>query len=480
MKKIKGIILIVISLIFLSAFRLQKEELVADEDLTLNEMIALLVTEIPEESQLHYQALSDDGKAYYDYFLDFIVENPIGEPIIFEYRNITEEQGNLIQNEIFDALGAFLKEHKEFFWYGGYSVSMNVSGTVNSPIFEFLSEIYIIESYLTVDNQIKMALIAEDLANMLVVLNQITNDVNALNTEYEKFKYIHDWLVLNNSYEKTSDLSHTPIAALLEGRAGPVCEAYAEAFLILAYRANLNAVYITGEASDGNGVFENHAWNNVKLGNMWYLIDVTWDDPVGAPIDYISYDYFLIPNLDSEERKIDPDNVNPTPFATAKFDNIPAYKIDIYIDEVKKETVYITSGGDLVIPRNLEKTGYDLIFTTETTEITSEQSFYGTYVIKKFRVNFYADDILISSQTVEYNNYPVEPDVPGKEGFVFEGWDYNLEKITTDTTYNARYRPEIRVFEFTDNFKIAILIGGFVLGTGLVVVLFRILLRKNR
>lgn len=38
---------------------------------------------------------------------------------------------------------------------------------------------------------------------------------------------------------------------------------------------------------------ESHAWNIVKLGNAWYFLDTTWDDPVGAA-PQLTYDYFLI------------------------------------------------------------------------------------------------------------------------------------------------------------------------------------------
>ena len=41
---------------------------------------------------------------------------------------------------------------------------------------------------------------------------------------------------------------------------------------------------------------ENHAWNYVQIGGIWYAVDVTWDDPV-TTTGWISpsskYRYFL-------------------------------------------------------------------------------------------------------------------------------------------------------------------------------------------
>lgn len=63
----------------------------------------------------------------------------------------------------------------------------------------------------------------------------------------------------------------TPYGALIDGVA--VCVGYAEAFLVLAHLAGLEAVQVVG-ITDGNG----HAWNRVKIDGKWRNIDVTWND----------------------------------------------------------------------------------------------------------------------------------------------------------------------------------------------------------
>lgn len=57
-------------------------------------------------------------------------------------------------------------------------------------------------------------------------------------------------------------------------------------------------------------------------------------------------------------------------------------------------------------------------------------------------VTFAADGKTVLTETVQYNSLAVEPAVqPAKEGYTFEGWDYDFAvPITEDTTVNAVYK----------------------------------------
>ncbi len=56
---------------------------------------------------------------------------------------------------------------------------------------------------------------------------------------------------------------------------------------------------------------QNHIWNAIKLNNIWYHLDLTWDDPIvenGASI--LSHNYYLISThellaLDTTEHQFD-------------------------------------------------------------------------------------------------------------------------------------------------------------------------------
>ena len=128
----------------------------------------------------------------------------------------------------------------------------------------------------------------------------ITKEMSDLDKEIA----IHDYLVKNAEYnvEELNDflsVNHNPYGVLINGKG--VCDSYAKAFYVLAKASDLEVMYVTGLANNGNGS-ENHAWNMVKLDDGWYNIDVTWDDPVisggSKKDDYVRYTYF---NLSDEK-----------------------------------------------------------------------------------------------------------------------------------------------------------------------------------
>lgn len=93
-------------------------------------------------------------------------------------------------------------------------------------------------------------------------------------TEYDKVRYINDYLVRKCKYVTGDDSEYasTAYGCLVKGEAN--CEGYAKAFGLLASELDLDSVVVTGKTDKG----ENHAWNQVKVDEGWYNIDVTWAD----------------------------------------------------------------------------------------------------------------------------------------------------------------------------------------------------------
>lgn len=119
--------------------------------------------------------------------------------------------------------------------------------------------------------------------------------------DYEKLFVIHEYLVDNNYYNmddiniQRQWINHIAYGTLCAGYG--VCQSYAEATRILCDAVGVPCHYVSG---DGGGP---HAWNMVQLQGQWYLIDVTWDDPVtndGSSMKL--YNYFVIT---SEQMKKD-------------------------------------------------------------------------------------------------------------------------------------------------------------------------------
>ncbi len=100
-----------------------------------------------------------------------------------------------------------------------------------------------------------------------------------------KVKVIHDYVVNLLQYDRTLS-DHSAYGGLVAKKHTTVCQGYALIMYKMLTEAGVPCKYVTGYAG------ENHAWNLVKMGNYWYALDATWDDPISSkPV--LSYDYFL-------------------------------------------------------------------------------------------------------------------------------------------------------------------------------------------
>lgn len=57
-------------------------------------------------------------------------------------------------------------------------------------------------------------------------------------------------------------------------------------------------------------------WNMVRIGSLWYHVDVTWDDPVSNSGPMLRYDYFLV-----SDSTIRADHTIDNPFAVPSAPN---------------------------------------------------------------------------------------------------------------------------------------------------------------
>lgn len=112
-------------------------------------------------------------------------------------------------------------------------------------------------------------------------------EAQQMGSDYERLKYIHDWIVNNTSYSNNGTASRNEAdGPVVYGQA--VCEGYSKAFMYFAQSLGYECVCVAGYA-DGD-----HMWNMVKIGDTWYHVDVTWDDPISSSGPTLRYNYFLI------------------------------------------------------------------------------------------------------------------------------------------------------------------------------------------
>lgn len=107
----------------------------------------------------------------------------------------------------------------------------------------------------------------------------IVSQAQALGSVAEKERYVHDALMQLVEYDLDAPMNQSAYSALVGGRS--VCAGYARAFQYLMQLLDIPCYYCTGFAG------EDHAWNIVKIDDVYHNVDVTWDDT-----DTPTYDYF--------------------------------------------------------------------------------------------------------------------------------------------------------------------------------------------
>ena len=116
-------------------------------------------------------------------------------------------------------------------------------------------------------------------------VNKIIKGANQYKSNYEKEKYVHDYLVKNTEYDLNSRLNQSAYSALVYKES--VCSGYARSFQYIMNELKIPTYYVTGSSSEGP-----HAWNIISLSDGFYNVDLTFDDTT------MSHKYF---NLSSNE-----------------------------------------------------------------------------------------------------------------------------------------------------------------------------------
>ncbi len=132
---------------------------------------------------------------------------------------------------------------------------------------------------------------------------EIANAASTLyQTDYEKLRYVNSYIIDHCRYlsEAVNDPDHYPVAftaygCLISGKA--VCEGYANSVQLICEFLDIPCIKVTGESYSGS-----HVWNAVYLDKKWWMLDVTFNDPVGRQDSSDRWEYFLL-NIDDFRRK---------------------------------------------------------------------------------------------------------------------------------------------------------------------------------
>lgn len=183
-------------------------------------------------------------------------------------------------------------------------------------------------------------------------------------SDIEKVYTVYTYIITHCAYDSdASSSSHKAYGLLKNGKA--VCDGYAEAFMLFMVINGVDAEVITGRADSGP-----HAWNQVKIDNNWYNLDLTWDDPIdsvtGKDISgHTFYKYFL---LDDKE-------INKTHTAESTFThscNDKSYRLYAYKDVMAGSESEITE----VITAQLSEKYVTVVVPSGLADVSTVLSIY--------------------------------------------------------------------------------------------------------
>ncbi len=187
------------------------------------------------------------------------------------------------EESLFKIFTAFINDNPEFFWV------KNIKYYVDSHSREVV-KIDMIYNVTKAEREIRQAQIDN-------VVNGIINELNNYQNNYDKVKYVYDYIVKNTTYDINASDSQNIYSVFVNQRS--VCAGYARSFQYIMNKINVFSLYVTGKITVQNDGDIGHAWNMVRLDNSYYNIDVTWGDSTfnagNEKIEgYISYHYFNI------------------------------------------------------------------------------------------------------------------------------------------------------------------------------------------
>ena len=193
----------------------------------------------------------------------------------------SQEAQNQIRDMFFRAYEAFYRDHPQVFWINKSNITISPkAGQGTGKVTVTAAEVTVTFTNIS-DLAAKQTQLEEKVQSILK---------GAGNNDFEKVWAFHDYLTNNCQYDEPAantpanyPLSYESYGALIYGNA--TCEGYSKAFKLLCDRAGIPCVIIGGDVEG-----EAHMWNYVKVDGAWYMVDSTFDDPIGgAP----RYDYFL-------------------------------------------------------------------------------------------------------------------------------------------------------------------------------------------
>ena len=249
-------------------------------------------------------------------------------------------------DEVDLAFRAVMVDHPEIFYVKGYSIIKYVSaGSLKKIAF---SGTYIMS--------------AEEAAAKKGEVDAYVDSVIASapheGSDYEKIKYVYDYLIMNNVYDVDSVNNQNILSVTENGRT--VCQGYTKAMQLILNRMGIFCTLVNGTACGRNGVpdagelddaenaeWGGHVWNIVRCNGMYYNVDVTWGDAAITLLNSdgslshdieVNYEFFLVDDAYISETH-DPEPVVQMPMCNSMEDSYYRHE-GLYFTEVDRQQFY--------------------------------------------------------------------------------------------------------------------------------------------
>ncbi len=143
--------------------------------------------------------------------------------------------------------------------------------------------------------------------------------ISSAQTVPEKEQLIHKIVRDHVAYNETmatddpddKEMSQSCISAVLFEKK-TVCAGYAQLFSLLCGRAGITCITVTSPG---------HAWNKVRMGNIWYNVDCTWNDCRGQDLFLnVTDEQLLAADTEASEHTLSEEWTDTAPACTETFD----------------------------------------------------------------------------------------------------------------------------------------------------------------
>lgn len=212
------------------------------------------------------------------------------------------------------------------------------------------------------------------------IVNPIIAEANTYVTDYEKAKFIYEYICSNVEYNPLVEHRQNILSTFLSKEC--VCRGYAASIQFLFTKLGIQSAIITGVARD-----EAHAWNLIKLDDAYYYMDATWGnssllDENSVMGKYVNFNYFTMTTDDLYLNYI-PDKLFDLPFSSGIEHNFFARE-NCYYTEWMPEVI----GGKIAVTYN--DGGGVIIIKTDSYDLYDR---YLDYFIKEQHVVDYCPNI---------------------------------------------------------------------------------------